>query len=68
MNRLLKDLAIDRAKNPASALNDRWDSGEEDEEDEEGDINIVDRCKSAFLIHPFRPAHPLCPRLPLLIY
>lgn len=45
MNRLLKDLSIDRAKNPASALNDRWDSeGEDDEED--GDI--VDRCKNTF--------------------
>lgn len=46
MNRLLKDLAVDRAKNPVSALNDRWDSEEEDEEDV--DINIIDRCKSAF--------------------
>ena len=43
MNRLLKDLSIDRAQNPASALNDRWDSDEE--EDDEGDINIIDRCK-----------------------
>ena len=48
MNRLLKDLAIDRAKNPASALNDRWDSEDEEDVDDEGDINIIDRCKSAF--------------------
>ena len=41
MNRLLKDLSVDRAKNPASALNDRWDS---EEEDDDGDI--IDRCKS----------------------
>ena len=47
MNRLLKDLAIDRAQNPASALNDRWDSSEEDED--EGDINIIDRCKGALI-------------------
>lgn len=46
MNRLLKDLAVDRAKNPAGALNDRWDSeGEDEEDDDEGDI--IDRCKSA---------------------
>ena len=47
MNRLLKDLSIDRAQNPSSALNDRWDSEEED--DDEGDIDIIDRCKSFFL-------------------
>ena len=47
MNRLLKDLSIDRAQNPASALNDRWDSEEEEEEEDadEGDIDIIDRCK-----------------------
>jgi len=38
MNRLLKDLSIDRASNPASALNDRWDS---EEEDDDGDM--IDR-------------------------
>ena len=42
MNRLLKDLSIDRARNPA--LNDRWDSEEEDADD--GDVDIIDRCKS----------------------
>ena len=47
MNRLLKDLSIDRAQNPSSALNDRWDSEEED--DDEGDIDIIDRCKIFFL-------------------
>ena len=47
MNRLLKDLSIDRAQNPSSALNDRWDSEEED--DDEGDIDIIDRCKSFFI-------------------
>lgn len=48
MNRLLKDLSIDRAQNPASALNDRWDSEEEDADEE--DIDIIDRCKRAFLM------------------
>jgi len=41
MNRLLKDLSIDRAQNPAGALNDRWDSEEEDADD--GDMDIIDR-------------------------
>ena len=52
MNRLLKDLSIDRARNPASALNDRWDSEEEDADDE-GDIDIIDRCKSVFFFDNF---------------
>jgi len=43
MTRVLKDLAIDREKNPAGALADRWDPDEEDEDD--GDINIIDRCE-----------------------
>ena len=48
MNRLLKDLSIDRAQNPDSALNDRWDSEEEDAD--EGDMDIIDRCKRGFLM------------------
>jgi len=43
MTRVLKDLAIDREKNPAGALDDRWDPDEEDDDD--GDINIIDRCE-----------------------
>lgn len=43
MARVLQDLAIDREKNPAGALADRWDPDEEDDDD--GDINIIDRCE-----------------------
>jgi len=45
MNRLMKDLAIDRAANPDAALNDQWDPEEEEAEDDDddGDINIIDR-------------------------
>ncbi|RDB21936.1 GPN-loop GTPase 1 [Hypsizygus marmoreus] len=45
MDRLMKDLEIDRAKNPQGALNDRWDPDEENDEDDDDDtdINIVDR-------------------------
>ncbi|THV02587.1 XPA-binding protein 1 [Dendrothele bispora CBS 962.96] len=46
MNRLMKDLAVDRAKNPGFAARDRWDpnteEGEEPEEDDD-DMNIIDR-------------------------
>jgi hypothetical protein len=48
MNRLMKDLAVDREKNPSAAFLDRWDPDEEDNEDEDdGDINIIDRSKSS---------------------
>ncbi|KAA1470741.1 XPA-binding protein 1 [Dentipellis sp. KUC8613] len=44
MNRLMKDLAVDRERNPAAAAQDRWDPEEENEEEEDGgDINIIDR-------------------------
>ncbi|KAG6829204.1 hypothetical protein H0H92_005333 [Tricholoma furcatifolium] len=44
MNRLMKDLEIDRANNPQGALLDRWDpDAENDEDDDDTDINIVDR-------------------------
>ncbi|TFY55618.1 hypothetical protein EVG20_g9254, partial [Dentipellis fragilis] len=44
MNRLMKDLAVDRERNPAAAAQDHWDPEEENEEEEDGgDINIIDR-------------------------
>ncbi|KAK7047588.1 hypothetical protein VNI00_006356 [Paramarasmius palmivorus] len=47
MNRLMKDLAVDRANNPGGALNDRWNPDEEDEEngddDDDDDANLIDR-------------------------
>jgi len=44
MSRLMKDLAVDRAKNPEGAMLDRWDQEEEENEDEDDtDINIIDR-------------------------
>lgn len=48
MNRMMSDLAVDRAKNPQAAAQDRWDPNdddaeEEDDEDGDTDINIIDR-------------------------
>jgi len=43
MNRLMKDLAVDRAQNPDAALLDKWEA-EEDEDQEDEDID-VDRSK-----------------------
>jgi len=47
MNRLIKDLAIDRAKNPHGPLDERWEEEEEEEEDD-GDIDVVDTSKLSF--------------------
>ncbi|KAH7886762.1 hypothetical protein F5I97DRAFT_1807818 [Phlebopus sp. FC_14] len=47
MNRLMRDLAVDRAKNPQGALNDQWESDEENE-DEGLDIDIVDRSEEPY--------------------
>lgn len=46
MNRLLKDLAIDRAKNSHGPLDERWEEEEEEEEDDT-DTGIVDRSKQS---------------------
>jgi hypothetical protein len=52
MNRLMKDLTVDRAKNPNAALHDQWDPEEGDEEDnDDGDINIIDRSKLNRRLH-----------------
>ncbi|KAI0315676.1 hypothetical protein OF83DRAFT_1130794 [Amylostereum chailletii] len=42
MSRLMEDLEVDRKRFPDAASRDRWDPEEEDEEDG-GDINIIDR-------------------------
>jgi hypothetical protein len=43
MSRLMKDLSVDRAKNPTT-FTDKFQPGEEDDEDDDG--GIIDRCKS----------------------
>ncbi|KAL4247685.1 GPN-loop GTPase family protein [Abortiporus biennis] len=43
MNRLMKDLAVDRARNPEAAEQDRWDPEEEGDDDDDDEINIIDR-------------------------
>lgn len=42
MSRMMKDLAVDRVRNPNAALLDRWDPDEEDDDDDT-DVNIIDR-------------------------
>ncbi len=46
MNRMMKDLELDRERNPNAALHDRWDPNEDDDEDDDTDVNIIDRSKS----------------------
>ncbi|KAI8969533.1 XPA-binding protein 1 [Trametes punicea] len=50
LNRFMKDLSLDREKNPTAAAADRWDpTGEgEDEDDDDIDVNIVDRSEDAW--------------------
>lgn len=56
MSRVMKDLAVDRERNPAAAAADRWDPEEEEEEDEGDDIDIIDRST-------FRPSSLFLPRV-----
>jgi hypothetical protein len=41
INRVMKDLAIDREKNPDAAMDDTW--GSDDGEDDDADINLIDK-------------------------
>ncbi|KAI0052812.1 XPA-binding protein 1 [Auriscalpium vulgare] len=44
MSRVMKDLTVDRERNPGAALADRWDPEEEVEEEEDGgELNLIDR-------------------------
>lgn len=46
INRLMKDLSVDHAKNPDGVLQDQWDPDNENDQgddEDDGDINIVDR-------------------------
>lgn len=48
MTRVMTDLAIDRERNPAGALADRWDPEEEEEfadDEDDAEYNIIDRCE-----------------------
>ena len=47
--RMLADLAVDRANNPSSAAQDRWNPDEEEQGEEEedgGELNIIDKSAS----------------------
>ena len=49
MNRLMSDLAVDRKANPRGAALDRWDPNAEEDEDDGGDLNIIDKSKPTTL-------------------
>ncbi|KAI0631803.1 XPA-binding protein 1 [Trametes polyzona] len=52
MSRFMKDLSLDRERNPAAAAADRWDPADEAEDEEEDDddldVNIIDRSEDAW--------------------
>ncbi|KAI1784577.1 XPA-binding protein 1 [Ganoderma leucocontextum] len=54
LSRFMNDLTVDRERNPAAAQADRWDpsasaeEGNEDEDDDELDVNIVDRSEDVW--------------------
>ena len=43
MNKLMKDLAVDRERNPDALVHDQWDAEDEEEEEDGGDADIIDR-------------------------
>ncbi len=65
LSRFMKDLTVDRERNPSAAQADRWDppEGNEDDDDDDLDVNIVDRstCRFAFGTVPSTCRRPLSP-------
>lgn len=49
MGRLMKDLALDRARDPGFAERDKWDE-EEMEEDVDTEVGMIDRSESSSLL------------------
>ena len=43
LSRFMKDLTVDRERNPAAASADRWEEEEENDDDDDLDVNIIDR-------------------------
>ena len=69
--RMLADLAVDRANNPSSAAQDRWNPDEEEQGEEEedgGELNIIDKSASHLPISGncvlFPSCVPSCPVMP----
>lgn len=52
MNRLMKDLTVDRTRDPEGAAADRWDptAEEEDDDDDDLEMNIIDRSELANIL------------------
>ncbi|KAH9062565.1 XPA-binding protein 1 [Lactarius deliciosus] len=60
--RMLADLAVDRTRNPKSALQDRWNpqDEEDEEEDDGGELNIIDRSAFHTLISLGKASFSVC--------
>lgn len=47
MNRMMKDLELDRTRDPEAAARDQWDPSQNEDEDEDADedldVNIIDK-------------------------
>jgi hypothetical protein len=58
--RMLADLAVDRAHNPRLSAQDRWNADEEEgeEEDDGGELNIIDRSTSIISFINWHRAFP----------
>ena len=52
MSRLMKDLSVDRIRNPEAAASDRWASDADEDDDVDDEMNIIDRSRSSYLDIP----------------
>lgn len=43
LSRFMRDLAVDRDKNPSGAVNEQWESEEENEDEEDVEVDVIDQ-------------------------
>lgn len=50
LNRFMSDLAVDRAKNPGAAVEERWESEEENDDEDDVEVDIIDRSELSLIL------------------
>lgn len=46
----MSDLAVDRAKNPGAAVEERWESEEENDDEDDVEVDIIDRSELSLIL------------------
>lgn len=48
VSRMMKDIELDKKSNPKGALHEKWDLNEDEEDDDDAELNLIDRSACDF--------------------